>query len=435
LEFKQKLSNNRCSKRALAQLSANDQASEVVSVMNVQETSFRVPTSSSIERGASFQDRAAAVAAVAAADAEDVDRDARFPKAAIDAARERKLLGAQIPVAFGGFGASIFDLTDMCYTLGRSCSSTAMIFAMHQTKVACLVRHGAGSRYHEALMRRVASEQLLLASSTTEGQNGGNIRSSAAAVERNDAEISLVRNATVISYGAEADGIVTIARRAGDAASSDQVLVAFTKDNYTLQRGQSWETLGMRGTCSAGFELKAAASAEQIFPEAYEKIHAQTMTPVAHLCWSSVWAGIAAASVDRAQRFIRKAARGAGGQMPPGAAHFTAAKMSLAKLRAIITANLDTYANHEHDDRALTSLDFQSSINLLKVEASELAVQTVMSAMRACGLAGYRNDGEFSVGRLLRDVLSSPLMINNERILSNIATSNLMSGVPTSLRD
>ena len=403
--------------------------------MNVQETGFRVPNGMSLERGASFQERVAAVAAIAAADAEGVDRDGRFPQAAIDAARERKLLGAQLPVALGGFGASIFDLADMCYTLGRACSSAAMIFAMHQTKVACLVRHGSGSRYHEALMRRVASEQLLLASSTTEGQNGGNIRSSAAAVERNDGEISLVRNATVISYGAEADGIVTIARRATEAASSDQVLVAFTKDNYTLERSLAWETLGMRGTCSAGFELKATATAEQIFPDAYEKIHAQTMTPVAHLCWSSVWAGIAAAAVDRAQRFIRKAARGAGGQMPPGAAHFTAAKMSLAKLRAIITANLDTYANNEHDERALSSLDFQSSINLLKVEASELAVQTVMSAMGACGLSGYRNDGEFSVGRLLRDVLSSPLMINNERILSNIATSSLMSGVPTSLRD
>jgi acyl-CoA dehydrogenase len=406
--------------------------------MNVQEAGLRTIDERSeqlLNRGPSFQERTAAVAAAAAAEAEEVDAKARFPKAAIDAARERKLLGAQIPVEFGGFGASVFDITEMCYTLGRACSSAAMIFAMHQTKVACLVRHGTGSQYHEALMRRVASEQLLLASSTTEGNNGGNIRSSAAAVETNDAEISLNRNATVISYGAEADGIVTIARRNSDAASSDQVLVAFTKENYTLQRSLAWETLGMRGTCSAGFELKASASAEQVFPEAYEKIHAQTMTPVAHLCWSSVWAGIAAAAVDRAQRFIRKAARGAGGQMPPGAAHFTAAKMSLAKLRAIITANLDNYAGREHDERALSSLDFQSSINLLKVEASELAVQTVMSAMRACGLSGYRNDGEFTVGRLLRDVLSSPLMINNERILSNIATSSLMSGVPTSLRD
>jgi acyl-CoA dehydrogenase len=416
----------------------NNKKHRSASDMNVQEASLRIADDRSdqlLNRGPSFQERTAIVAATAAADAEDVDRTGRFPKAAIDAARDRKLLGAQIPVEFGGFGASIFDITEMCYTLGRACSSAAMIFAMHQTKVACLVRHGTGSRYHEALMRRVASEQLLLASSTTEGQNGGNIRSSAAAVETAQTEISLVRNATVISYGAEADGIVTIARRNGEAASSDQVLVAFTKENYTLERSLAWETLGMRGTCSAGFELKAKASVEQVFPEAYEKIHAQTMTPVAHLCWSSVWAGIAAAAVDRAQRFIRKAARGANGQMPPGAAHFTAAKMSLAKLRAIITANLDNYAAREHDERALASLDFQSSINLLKVEASELAVQTVMSAMRACGLSGYRNDGEFSVGRLLRDVLSSPLMINNERILSNIATSSLMSGVPSSLRD
>src|SRR6202035_3287818 len=317
------------------------------SAMNVQEARFRSSAADDaseqllLDPTPSFIQRAVAVAAAATADAEDVDRDARFPKAAIDAAREQKLLGMQIPTEFGGYGASIFDVADTCYTLGRACASTAMIFAMHQTKVACLVRHGAGSSWHETLMRRVASEQMLLASSTTEGQNGGNVRSSAAAVERAGTDISLLRNATVISYGAQADGIVTIARRANDAAASDQVLLALTKENYTLERSLEWETLGMRGTCSAGFELKATAAAEQVFPEAYEKIHAQTMTPVAHLCWSSVWAGIAAAAVERAQLFIRKAARGAGGQMPPPAAHFTAAKMSLTKLRAVIMASLD----------------------------------------------------------------------------------------------
>jgi acyl-CoA dehydrogenase len=408
--------------------------------MNVQETRLRDAAADKaseqfIPDRSSFPRRTAAVAAAAAAEAEAVDREAGFPQKALDAMRAQRLLGVQIPLAFGGDGASVADITDMCYTLGRACASTAMIFAMHQTKVACLVRHGAGSAWHETLMRRVAAGQMLLASSTTEGQNGGNIRFSTAAVEHAGTEISLVRNATVISYGAQADGIVTIARRANDAAGSDQVLLAITRDTYTLEPSLAWETLGMRGTCSAGFELKFKGMAEQIFPEAYDKIHAQTMTPVAHLSWSSAWAGIAAASVERAQLFIRKAARGAGGQMPPGAAHFTAAKMSLAKLRAMITANLDTYLTHEHDERALSSLDFQSQINLLKVEASELAVATVMSAMRACGLSGYRNDGDFSVGRHLRDVLSAPIMINNDRILANIATSSLMSGVPTTLRD
>src|ERR1700736_4856674 len=188
-----------------------------ISAMNVQQASLRETIADQTSEQfildrSSFPQRTAAVATAAAAEAEDVDRDARFPRKALDTARQQKLLGVQIPQQFGGDGASIFDIADMCYTLGRACSSTAMIFAMHQTKVACLVRHGAGSRYHGALMRRVASEQMLLASSTTEGQNGGNIRFSTAAVERTDAEISLVRNATVISYGAQADGIVTVAR-------------------------------------------------------------------------------------------------------------------------------------------------------------------------------------------------------------------------------
>lgn len=382
-----------------------------------------------------LRQRSATVAAVAAAEADAVDREARFPAAAIDAARIQRLLGIQVPRELGGEAASILDVMETCYTLGRACSSTGMIVAMHQTKVACLVRHGRGSAWHEALLRRVASEQLLLASSTTEGQNGGNVRSSAAAIERSETGISLQRSATVISYGAQADGIVTIARRASDAAASDQVLVAFTKEDYTLERRLEWDTLGMRGTCSGGFELKASGSAEQILPEPYDKIHARTMTPVAHLSWASVWAGIAAASVDRAQLFIRNAARSSGGQLPPGAAHFTAAKASLRRLRALVTTTGDTYAAQADDERALGSLEFQSSINLLKVDASELAVATVLSALRACGLSGYRNDGDFSVGRHLRDALSAPLMINNDRILANIATASLMSGVPAHLRD
>jgi acyl-CoA dehydrogenase len=69
------------------------------------------------------------------------------------------------------------------------------------------------------------------------------------------------------------------------------------------------------------------------------------------------------------------------------------------------------------------------------VNASELAVATVMSAMQACGLAGYRNDGDFSIGRHLRDILSSPIMISNDRILANLAMASLLSGAPASLRD
>ena len=210
---------------------------------------------------AACRPRAAAAAEVAAHFADAVDRDGRFPKEAFDAIREQKLLGLLIPAALGGEDASAADVVDVCYILGRACASSAMIYAMHQVKIACLVRHGGGNAWQEGLQRRIAEQQLLMASSTTEGANGGNIRSSEAAIQTKGSRIALERNASVISYGAHADGIVTTARRDEAAASSDQVLVAFLKEDYTLERTQSWDTLGMRGTCSAGFILRAAGRA------------------------------------------------------------------------------------------------------------------------------------------------------------------------------
>jgi acyl-CoA dehydrogenase len=377
--------------------------------------------------------RARAAADMARTHAAAVDAEARFPGEAFAEIRKQRLLGIQVPQALGGEGASIAEIADVCYILGQACSSTALIYAMHQIKMACITRHTKGSAALERILGRIASEQLLMASSTTEGQAGGNVRSSEAAVEHDGDKVTLERKATVISYAVEADGVVTTARRAADAAGSDQVLLVLLKADYTLERLQVWDTLGMRGTHSEGFTLRARAAAEQIMPEPYERIHAQTMVPFAHLLWGSVWAGIAAAAAGKAQAFIRHAVRGSNGQMPPGAAHFTQAVSSLRTLRGVLAANLRSYEAIMSDEKAISSLEFQAMITLTKVQASELAVTTVLSSLRACGLSGYRNDTEFTIGRLLRDVLSAPLMINNDRILSNLATTSLMTPLPTSI--
>jgi acyl-CoA dehydrogenase len=379
--------------------------------------------------------RARTVAAVAADHAVAVDGAARFPAEAFQAVKAQRLLGIQVPKTLGGEGVGIGDVADVCYQLGQACGSTGMIYAMHQIKVACIMRHMGENATLQRMLRRLCAEQLLLASSTTEGQGGGNIRSSEAPIEPQEGgRITLERRASVISYGAYADGVVTTARRAADAAASDQVLVAFLKSDYTLTRLQGWDALGMRGTCSEGYTLKASASAEQVLPEPYETIHTRTMVPFAHLLWGSVWTGIAASATARAQAFVRNAMRHSG-QLPPGAPQFTRALATLRTLRGMLASSLRRYEQCMNDPQALAGLDFQTLITLTKVEASELAAQTVMSAMRACGLSGYRNDSEYSIGRHLRDVLSSPIMINNDRILANLATPVLMSPMAASLRD
>jgi acyl-CoA dehydrogenase len=380
--------------------------------------------------------RARFVAAAAAEHAADVDRESRFPFETFSAARQHRLLSMLVPAELGGDGATVSDAVDICYLLGMACGSSAMIFAMHQIQVVILLRHALESPWHQQLLRRLCDEQLLFASSTTENQTGGAVRSSACAIERDGSSIALVKNGTVMSYGAEADGILLTARRARDSAASDQVLVAFVKGDYELEKIKEWDTMGMRGTCSTGYILRGRGDAEQIIPESYERIHAQSMLPIAHLTWSGVWCGIAAGAVARARRFVRKAAAASnGGQAAPGASHLTRAMMSLRALRGSIAAAVASYENAARESEQLEAIDFQSGMNLLKVNSSELATETVLSALQACGLSGYRNDGEFSVARNLRDVLSSSIMINNERILASAASSLLLFDVPARLRD
>jgi acyl-CoA dehydrogenase len=380
--------------------------------------------------GASFKTRAEIASKVAAQHADAVDGDGRFPSEAFNVLKEQRLLGMVVPTELGGESASVTDVANVCYLLGRACTSTGMIFAMHQIMIVILARHARNSPWHADLLRRIAAEQWLVASSTTEGRGGGNLRSSSCAVEQIDSGIALTKSATVVSFGAEADAIMVTARRAADAQPSDQVLVALVKGDYELEKIVDWNALGMRGTRSDGFVLTARGGADQVLPLQYQTIHTQTMMPVAHLTWSSAWSGAAAGALQRARRFVRGAARQADGQLPPGAAHLTRGLMSLRGLRDLILAALQRYEAAAMTADGLDTLDFQTSMNLLKVSASEQAIATVMSAMQVCGIAGYRNDGEFSVGRHLRDLLSSAIMINNDRIIFNAINAAMLMDIP-----
>ena len=102
----------------------------------------------------------------AAIHAADVDLQARFPKETVDAFRAEGLLVALVPTELGGLGHDLRAAAAVVRTVGRYCASSAMILAMHHIQVACLVRHGRSEALRD-FARRVAAEQLLLASATT----------------------------------------------------------------------------------------------------------------------------------------------------------------------------------------------------------------------------------------------------------------------------
>lgn len=361
---------------------------------------------------------------IAARHADDVDAKARFPKEAFAALKEQKLLGILVPRSEGGPGADLAEVVSICHALGQACASTAMIYAMHQIQVACIVRHGAASAWQKTFLKRLAAEQLLLASATSEAGVGGDVRSSICAVEEKGGRFSLQKNATVISYGADAQGILVTARRTPQSPASDQVIVVLPKDGARLEHSQGWDTLGMRGTCSDGWHVKAEGEMGQIIPVPYADVSAQTMLPTSHLAWSAVWLGIATDAVNRARAFLRGEARKKPGEKLPGTVRLAEAAQLLHLMKSTLVASLRQYEAAMGSEDKIASPHFAVAMNNLKVGASRLVVQIVGEALLATGLAGYRNDSLHSLGRHLRDAHSAALMVNNDRILAN--TANLM---------
>ena len=359
--------------------------------------------------------------------AEAVDRDARFPTEAFDALRAEKLLSCYVPTEFGGMGLDITQVSRLCETLGRYCASTAMIFAMHQIQVACIVHHGQGTPFFRDYLREMVAKQHLVASATTELGIGGDVRSSLCAARVVDDHFILEKQAPVISYGETADAILVTCRKSEEAARSDQVLVLVRKEDALLRRLSEWNTLGFRGTCSPGFELKSIGRAEQIFPVPYGDIHANTQHPVAHLLWASLWVGLAADALGRARQFVRGEARKNPGVTPINATRLAEADIVLGSMKSLLETVLREYhTSHAGNDAdGLASFAFAIRVNNLKLAASQMLLDVVQRAMLICGIQGYRNDSKLSLGRHLRDAMGASLMVNNDRILNQNATMHV----------
>jgi acyl-CoA dehydrogenase len=359
--------------------------------------------------------------------AAEVDRDARFPKEAFAALKQEKLLSAYVPVDYGGLGLDIAQVSRLCEALGHYCASTAMVFAMHQIQVACIVHHALGATFFRDYVRELAKNQYLLASATTELGIGGDVRQSICAVKVTGDYFTLEKQAPVISYGATADAILVTCRKSEDAARSDQVQVLVRKEDCSLRQLSEWDTLGFRGTCSPGFEVKAIGRAEQILPVPYAFIHSKTMHPFAHIVWASLWNGMAADALGRARKAVQAEARRNPAAPPISATRLAEADMVLETMKGTLAAALSDYQAllASTDPEAFSGFGFAIRVNNLKMLCSQLVLEVATRAMVICGIQGYRNDSKLTLGRHLRDAMGAGLMVNNDRILGQNATMHV----------
>ncbi len=320
-------------------------------------------------------------------------------------------------------------LTEMCCILAQHCAASGMVLAMHHIQVACLARHGLPSRFFADYLRETVEKQLLIASITSEVGVWGDTRSSICALEREGDRFRLVKDATTVSYGAHADDLLVTCRRNPDSPPGDQILVLVRQADRTLTQTTSWDTLGMRGTCSPGFKMVASGNVEQVVPGSFADASAQTMVSYSHILWSGVWLGIATEAYSRAAAYVRAEARKKPGTVPNSAHRLAELAVALQAMRNNTVAQasgFDEIMQLPNGMDELLTIGWALRMNNIKVGSSEAAPRIVHDALQIVGIGGYKNDGKFTVGRNYRDALSAALMISNDRIFAKTASMLLV---------
>jgi len=193
-----------------------------------------------------------------AASAEDHDRHGRFVAENYTLLREAGLIGAAVPVDLGGDGLDYATLCGIVRRIGAACGSTALAFSMHCHQVAVAAwRWQHMQAPTDALLRRVAAENLVLVSSG--GSDWLHGSGTATPVEGG----YRINARKIFSSGCPAGDLLMTSAVLDDPAGEPTVLhfaLPFAAEGVTIL--DTWDTMGMRGTGSHDVELKDVFLAE-----------------------------------------------------------------------------------------------------------------------------------------------------------------------------
>lgn len=350
----------------------------------------------------------------------DVDVQARFPIESIEALRHERLLSAIVPAELGGLGASVGEMADFIRVLSHYCASSALVLAMHTIEVYVLVHHG-DTPWLRGLLARLVDEQLLLANATSE--RPGPLGTSA--LDDTKGALRIDRDTLACSYGVNADVIFTSVRRNSEAAPEDTIYMAVPTAGADLEQTSTWNTLGLRGTCSSGLRIRAEIDPGAVYPAPWPTVLNGGHIEVRHILAGAAYVGLAEAALHEAHAVVRSEARRSVGTTPPSAMRLAELLIEVDKVRGLLATAIRRFEELEAES-ALDDIAFVTSLDGLKVASTTVAADTATRALQICGIVGIHRDGAMRIERIVRDSHAALVMFGNDGLLRKSAVTLLM---------
>ncbi len=348
---------------------------------------------------------------VVAPAAAEVDREAVFPRAGIDALGRAGLLGLLSAPQVGGRGEGHRAAALVIEELAHHCASTAMVAMMHYCAVPLVEAHGS-----RAVREEVAAGRHLLALALSEAGSRSHFwapMSTASPEDGSDGgQVRLDARKSWVTSAGEADSYVWSSRPM--AADGMSTLWLVPADTPGLSVGAPFDGLGLRGNRSSpmtaeglvvpadamlgpdggGFDLMmmVVLPSFQLMNAAFSvgTMDAVTTKAAAHV------AGTRLAHLDQSLA-----------ASPTVRAYVARMRIRTDMARTLLLDSLDSLEGGR-DDVMLRVLE-------VKAAAGESATEVADLAMRVCGGAAFRK--EVGVERHFRDARAATVMAPTTDIL------------------
>lgn len=178
----------------------------------------------------------------------DVDRDHRFPREAIDGAREFDLMGILIPPEYGGAGLDHLAFTICVEELARACASTSVIVDVHNSVGSEPILLFGTEEQKRAWLPRLASGEVLGAFALTEPASGSDAAALQTTARRVGAEWVLSGTKVFISNVGEAGVYLVFARTGPEPRAAGVSAFIVPGDSDGLRIGQVFKKMGLNGS-------------------------------------------------------------------------------------------------------------------------------------------------------------------------------------------
>jgi acyl-CoA dehydrogenase len=349
--------------------------------------------------------------------AEHYDRTAEFPLPVLQKARQAGLLNINIPIEYGGGGATLVEECLVGEELAWGCSGIGSSMMINNLAAIPIIVGGSEDQKREWLGRMVGGQ--LASYAVTEPAAGSDVAGIQTTATRQGQEYCLKGSKTFISNASHSDFFVVFAYtdRAKRYKGMSAFIVERDREGFTVSK--KFDKLGQRASDTAEITL-----ADVVVPEANRLGREGDGFLIAMQVFDKSRPAVAAAAVGVAQRALDESLKYAKERQTfgvPIAEHQVIAHMLADMAMNIQAARLLAWQSAWLVDQGQSNTKFAA---FAKAFAADAAMKITTDAVQIHG--GYGFMKEYPVEKLMRDCKVFQIYEGTSQIQRNIIARELL---------